>query len=111
MSNKMNSSLFFEHLQHTSATQLCPHVGGHAIPFPTHFEEFPMDVADGLKGYKLATTTKNGVNRFALRTPAGRILTPMDQDRSGPGPDRGGEEVFQRLEFARVVRTQQRCDG
>ena len=79
--NKMNSSLFFEHLQHTSATQLCPHVGGHAIPFPTHFEEFPMDVADGLKGYKLATTTKNGVNRFALRTPAGRILTPMDQDR------------------------------
>jgi hypothetical protein len=81
MSNKMNSSLFCEHLQHTSATQLCPHVGGHAIPFPTHFEEFPMDVADGLKGYKLATTTKNGVNRFALRTPAGRILKPMDQDR------------------------------
>jgi hypothetical protein len=77
----MNSSLFFEHLQHTSATQLCPHVGGHAIPFPVHFEEFPMDVAGGLKGYKLATTTKNGVNRFALRTPAGRILVPMDQDR------------------------------
>jgi len=81
MSNKMNTSLFCEHLQHTSATQLCPHVGGHAIPFPTHFEEFPMDVAGGLKGYKLATTTKNGVNRFALRTPAGRILKPMDQDR------------------------------
>jgi hypothetical protein len=77
----MNSSLFCEHLQHTSATQLCPHVGGHAIPFPTHFEEFPMDVADGLKGYKLATTTKNGVNRFALRRPDGRILTPMDDAR------------------------------
>ena len=81
MSNKMNTSLFFEHLQHTSATQLCPHVGGHAIPFPTHFEEFPMDVAGGLKGYKLATTTKNGVNRFALRRPDGRILKPKDQAR------------------------------
>ena len=107
----MNSSLFFEHLQHTSATQLCPHVGGHAIPFPIHFEEFPMDVAGGLKGYKLATTTKNGVNRFALRTPAGRILTPMDQDRVVQVQIDGSAEVFQRLEFARVVRTQQRCDG
>ena len=77
----MNSSLFFEHLQHTSATQLCPHVGGHAIPFPIHFEEFPMDVVGGLKGYKLATTTKTGVNRFALRTPAGRILKPMNHAR------------------------------
>ena len=80
-------------------------------PFPIHFEEFPMDVAGGLKGYKLATTTKNGVNRFALRTPAGRILTPMDQDRVVQRPDRWSAEVFQRLEFARVVRTQQRCDG
>ena len=83
MSNKMNTSLFCEHLQHTPATQpICSHVGGHAIPFPIHFEEFPMDVAGGLKGYKLATTTKAGVNRFALRTPAGRILKPMDQDRT-----------------------------
>ena len=90
----MNSSLFFEHLQHTSATQLCPHVGGHAIPFPIHFEEFPMDVADGLKGYKLATTTKNGVNRFALRTPAGRILKPMDHARSGPGQIDGVKKYF-----------------
>ena len=83
MSNKMNNSLLFcEHLQHTPATQpICSHVGGQFAPFPIHFEEFPMDVVDGLKGYKLATTTKNGVNRFALRTPAGRILTPMDQDR------------------------------
>jgi hypothetical protein len=81
MSNKMNTSLFCEHLQHTPATQLCPHVGGHAIPFPTHFEEFPMDVAGGLKGYKLATTTKAGVNRFALRRPDGRILTPMNDAR------------------------------
>jgi hypothetical protein len=77
----MNTSLFCEHLQHTSATQLCPHVGGQFEPFPVHFEEFPMDVADGLKGYKLATTTKNGVNRFALRTPAGRILKPMGDAR------------------------------
>jgi hypothetical protein len=81
MSNKMNTSLFCEHLQHTSATQLCPHVGGQFEPFPIHFEEFPMDVADGLKGYKLAKTTRNGVNRFALRTPAGRILKPMNEDR------------------------------
>ena len=83
MSNKMNTSLLFcEHLQHTPATQpICSHVGGQFAPFPIHFEEFPMDVVDGLKGYKLATTTKNGVNRFALRTPAGRILTPTDQDR------------------------------
>ena len=83
MSNKMNTSLLFcEHLQHTPAAQpICSHVGGQFAPFPIHFEEFPMDVVDGLKGYKLATTTKNGVNRFALRTPAGRILTPTDQDR------------------------------
>jgi hypothetical protein len=82
MSNKMNNSLFCEHLQHTSATQpICSHVGGQFAPFPIHFEEFPLDVVDGLKGYKLATTTKNGVNRFALRTPAGRILKPMDEDR------------------------------
>jgi len=78
----MNNSLFCEHLQHTPATQpICSHVGGQFEPFPIHFEEFPMDVVDGLKGYKLATTTKNGVNRFALRTPAGRILTPTDNDR------------------------------
>ena len=84
MSNKMNTSLLFcEHLQHTPAAQpICSHVGGQFAPFPIHFEEFPMDVVDGLKGYKLATTTKNGVNRFALRTPAGRILTPTDKDRS-----------------------------
>ena len=73
---------FCEHLQHTPATQpICSHVGGQAMPFPIHFEEFPLDVVDGLGGYKLATTTKNGANRFALRNPAGRILTPMDQDR------------------------------
>jgi hypothetical protein len=78
----MNNSLFCEHLQHTPATQLnCPHVGGQFAPFPIHFEEFPLDVVDGLKGYKLATTTRNGVNRFALRTPDGRILTPRDEDR------------------------------
>jgi hypothetical protein len=82
MENKMNTSLFCEHLQHTPATQLvCPHVGGQFEPFPIHFEEFPMDIADGLKGYKLAKTTKNGVNRFAIRTPAGRILKPSDKDR------------------------------
>ena len=76
------NSLFCEHLQHTPATQpICSHVGGTFVPFPTHFEEFPLDVVEGLGGYKLATTTKNGVNRFALRTPDGRILKPMDDDR------------------------------
>ena len=79
----MNSSLFCEHLQHTPATQpICSHVGGQFAPFPIHFEEFPLDVVDGLKGYKLATTTKNGVNRFALRNPDGRILTPKDHART-----------------------------
>ena len=40
-----------------------------------------MDVVAELAGYTLATTTKNGANRFALRTPLGNVLEPMDQVR------------------------------
>jgi len=76
----MNS--FCEHLQHDPATQpICSHVGGRFVPFPPQLREFPLDVVAELVGYTLATTIKNGVNRFALRRPDGRILKPMNQDR------------------------------
>ena len=76
------NSVFCEHLQHNPATQpICSHVGGQFVPFPTQLREFPLDVVEELDGYTLATTTRNGVNRFALRRPDGRILKPMDDVR------------------------------
>jgi hypothetical protein len=76
------NSIFCEHLQHNPATQpICSHVGGRFVPFPTQLREFPLDVVEELVGYTLATTIKNGVNRFALRRPDGRILKPMGKDR------------------------------
>ena len=76
----MNS--FCEHLQHNPATQpICSHVGGQFVPFPPQLREFPLDVVEELDGYTLATTIRDGGNRFALRTPNGRILEPMDQVR------------------------------
>lgn len=76
------NSVFCELLQHDPSTQpICSHVGGQFVPFPANLIEFPLDSVDGLAGYKLATTTKNGVKRFALRTPTGRILEPMPVDR------------------------------
>ena len=80
--NKIRMNSFCEHLQHNPATQpICSHVGGQFVPFPPRLEEFPLDVVAELVGYTLATTTRNGVNRFALRRPDGRILKPMDQVR------------------------------
>src|SRR5210317_1159867 len=74
--------IFCEHLQHNPATQpICSHVGGQFVPFPPNLREFPLDVVEELVGYTLATTIRNGVTRFALRTPNGRILKPMDDDR------------------------------
>jgi len=76
------NSIFCEHLQHNPATQpICSHVGGQFVPFPPNLREFPLDVVEELVGYTLATTIRNGVTRFALRTPNGRILKPMDDDR------------------------------
>ena len=76
------NSVFCEHLQHDPATQpICSHVGGQFVPFPPQLEEFPLDVVAELAGYTLATTIRNGVNRFALRRPDGRILKPMEKDR------------------------------
>ena len=76
------NSIFCEHLQHNPATQpICSQVGGQFVPFPTQLREFPLDVVAELAGYTLATTTRNGVNRFALRTPSGRILEPEDHVR------------------------------
>jgi hypothetical protein len=77
------NSVFCEHLQHNPATQpICSHVGGRFVPFPPQLREFPLDVVEELDGYTLATTIKNGVNRFALRTPSGRILKPEDDVRN-----------------------------
>ena len=76
------NSVFCELLQHDPSTQpICAHIGGQFAPFPANLIEFPLDVVAELAGYKLATTTKNGVKRFALRRPDGRILEPMDDDR------------------------------
>ena len=76
------NSVFCELLQHDPATQpICPHVGGRFVQFPDNLDEFPMGVVAVLKGYKLATTTRNGANRFAFRNPDGQILAPMDDVR------------------------------
>ena len=89
----MNS--FCEHLQHNPATQpICSHVGGQFVPFPPQLEEFPLDVVEELAGYTLATTIKNGANRFALRTPLGRILKPMDQVRRVYARIQGAQKYY-----------------
>ena len=76
------NSVFCELLQHDPSTQpICSHIGGQFVHFPPNLIEFPLDGVAELAGYTLTTTTKNGVNRFALRTPAGRVLEPMDQTR------------------------------
>jgi hypothetical protein len=92
--NRMNS-IFCEHLQHTPASQpICSHVGGRFVPFPVQLEEFPMDVVAGLVGYTLVTTTRNGVNRFALRTPSGNVLEPMDEDRRVCAKTQGATKYY-----------------
>ena len=89
------NSVFCEHLQHNPATQpICSHVGGQFVPFPTQLREFPLDVVAELVGYTLATTTRNGANRFALRTPSGRILEPMDKDRNVRVKIQGADKYF-----------------
>ena len=76
------NSVFCELLQHDPATQpICPHVGGRFVQFPDNLDEFPMGVVAELDEYKLATTTRNGANRFAFRNPDGRILEPTGKDR------------------------------
>src|SRR6056300_1242292 len=89
------NSVFCEHLQHNPATQpICSHVGGRFVPFPPQLREFPLDVVEELDGYTLATTTRNGVNRFALRTPSGRILKPMEKDRRVCARIQGAQKYY-----------------
>ena len=89
------NSVFCDLLQHDPATQpICSHVGGKFAPFPTQLREFPLDVVEELAGYKLASTTKNGVNRFALRTPGGKILEPMPRDRRVCAKIQGGQKYY-----------------
>jgi hypothetical protein len=89
------NSIFCGHLQHNPATQpICSHVGGRFVPFPTQLREFPLDVVEELVGYTLATTIKNGVNRFALRRPDGRILKPMGQDRVVQANIQGADKCY-----------------
>jgi hypothetical protein len=89
------NSVFCEHLQHNPATQpICSHVGGRFVPFPPQLREFPLDVVEELDGYTLATTTRDGVNRFALRTPSGRILKPMEKDRRVCARIQGAQKYY-----------------
>jgi len=89
------NSVFCEHLQHNPATQpICSHVGGQFVPFPPQLREFPLDVVEDLDGYTLATTIRNGVNRFALRTPSGRILKPMEKDRRVCARIQGAQKYY-----------------
>ena len=96
MANKIRmNSIFCEHLQHDPATQpICSHVGGQFAPFPANLREFPLDVVEELDGYTLATTIKNGVTRFALRTPLGRILEPMGHDRRVKAKIQGTQKCY-----------------
>jgi hypothetical protein len=50
--------------------------------YPTNRDPIPLDAVDGLQGMTLVETTKDGVNRFALRRENdGTVLTPMDEPR------------------------------
>jgi len=45
-------------------------------------ESFALDVVKGLKGYALVQGRRDGVDRFALRTPRGRTLKPYPDTRT-----------------------------
>jgi hypothetical protein len=51
------------------------------VAWPDGPASFCLDVVERLRGYKLVWEKYNGVQRFAVRTPKGKTLTPHWRDR------------------------------
>jgi len=76
----MNSA-FHEQLQYNTATNPISIAGKRVAKYPRTLENIALDAVEGLEGFTLVPSVKNGVNRFALRRPDGTVLTPMDDAR------------------------------
>ncbi len=79
-------TFFHDALQYDPANNPISFPGGTCFArfarYPTNRDPIPLDAVDGLQGMTLVETTKDGVNRFALRRAnEGTVLTPMDEPR------------------------------
>jgi hypothetical protein len=80
------NTFFHDRLQYNPAEHPISFPGGTCFAtfarYPTNRDPIPLDAVDGLQGMTLVETTKDGVNRFALRRENdGTVLTPMDEPR------------------------------
>ena len=76
----MNSEIH-EQLQYTTAANPISIAGKRVAKYPRSLENIALDAVEGLDGFTLVPSVKNGVPRFALRRPDGTVLAPMDGDR------------------------------
>ena len=75
------NSVFHEQLQYTTAANPISIAGKRVAEYPPSLENIALDAVEGLDGFTLVPSVKNGVTRFALRRPDGTVLTPKDQAR------------------------------
>jgi len=76
----MNSA-FHDQLQYNTAANPISIAGKRVAEYPRTLENIALDAVEGLEGFTLVPSEKNGVTRFALRRPDGTVLAPMDKAR------------------------------
>ena len=73
--------VFHDQLQYNTAHNPISIAGKRVAKYPRSLENIALDAVEGLDGFTLVPSVKNGVPRFALRRPDGTVLTPKPQAR------------------------------